>query len=313
MINLIKKSIQKFPHPLFLRIFYVWFFLQKVLRAEYVRRQAGLPVLSVVDFAKHKKSDVLFILGTGPSIAEISPERWKAISQHDTLALNFWLYHPFVPKFYVTESSSYDGPRDTVSRRITEMANRRAEEYSNTIKFITDLYQPGRQWVFDLNSTFRKNLYIAHDLPVAARTEQEFEYGMRYLLQKGVFNPATRFRLLFKYGQSLLLLLTFAFRLRYRKVVLCGFDMYSSAHFYDDPKKYPEATWAKPPSDAEMTYDEQYDWGIRQSSAACVMKRVLFDPAGIELYVENRSSALWPRIPEAPSSLFEAECSELCA
>jgi hypothetical protein len=34
------------------------------------------------------------------------------------------------------------------------------------------------------------------------------------------------------------------------------------------------------------------------------MKRLLFDPAGIQLYVENRSSALWPKIPEAPAGLF---------
>jgi hypothetical protein len=67
---------------------------------------------------------------------------------------------------------------------------------------------------------------------------------MRYLLHKGAFDSATRLRTLFKYGQSLLLLLTFAFRLRYRKVVLCGIDMNTNGHFYDDPELYPEARWA---------------------------------------------------------------------
>src|ERR1700730_9950184 len=309
MINLVKRRIQKLPYPLFLRIFYMWLFLRKVLRAEYVRRKAGLPLLYQVDLGKFKRSDVLFILGSGPSINQISAQRWQAISRHDTLALNFWLYHPFVPTFYVVESSSYGGPRDSVSHRITEIANRRAAVYGDAIKFITDLYQPGRQWVFDLNPAFRKNLYTAYDVPVPARTEEEFEYGMRYLFHKGAFDSATRLRFLFKYGQSLLLLLTFAFRLRYRKVVLCGIDMNTNGHFYDDPELYPEAAWAKD-SSSSWRYDDRFQWGIRQSSAACVMKRLLFDPAGIQLYLENRSSALWPRIPEAPATLFADERRE---
>jgi hypothetical protein len=37
------------------------------------------------------------------------------------------------------------------------------------------------------------------------------------------------------------------------------------------------------------------------------MKRQLLDPRGIQLYVENRSSALWPKISEAPDSLFNAQ------
>jgi hypothetical protein len=309
MISLVKEHIHKLPHPLFLRIFYVWFFFRKALRAEYVRRKARLPLLSMVDLRKYKRSDVLFILGTGPSIRHISARRWQAISQHDTLALNFWLYHSFVPTFYVVESSSYGGPRDTGSRRIMEVANRRGAEYGDTVKIITDLYQPGRQWVFDVGSAFRKNLYAAFDLPVPARTEEEFEYGTRYLLAKGLFDSATRLRILFKYGQSLLLLLTFAFRLRYHKVVLCGIDMNTNDHFYDDPELYPEAAWAKP-SSSSWGYDDRFEWGIRQSSAAYVMKRLLFDPAGIQLYVENRSSALWPRIPEAPADLFADERCE---
>jgi hypothetical protein len=309
MVNLVKSWIQKLPYPLFLRIFYVWFFLRKVLRAEYVRRKAGLPLLNEVDLGKFKRSDVLFILGSGPSINQISAQRWQAISQHDTLALNFWLYHPFVPTFYVVASSSYGGHKDAVSRRMTEVANWRAAEYSDTVKMITDLHESGRQWVFDLDPAFRKNLYIAHDLPMPARTEEEFEYGMRYLLQKGAFDSAARLRVLFKYGQSLLLLLTFAFRMRYRKVVLCGIDMNTNGHFYDDPELYPAARWdERPPS--SWRYDAQWPWGIRQSSATCVMKRLLFDPAGIQLYVENRSSAFWPRIPEAPAGLFADERAE---
>jgi hypothetical protein len=91
--------------------------------------------------------------------------------------------------------------------------------------------------------------------------------------------------------------------LRYRKVVLCGIDMKSIDHFYDDPELYPEARWAKAAT-TTYGYDDKFAWCVKQSSAVYQMKRLLLDPAEIELYVENRSSALWPAIPEAPATLF---------
>jgi len=261
-----------------------------------------------VDLSKHKQSDVLFILGTGPSINRISHERWQVISRHDTLGVNFWLYHQFVPRFYVVESSSYIDSAETC-RHITQLANRRGSEYVDTIKILTDLYQPGRQWVFDLGPDFRKNLYVADNLPLPARTEREFEYGIRYLTHKGVFNPATRLRALFKHQQSLSLLLSFAFRLRYRKIVLCGVDLNTNDHFYDDPELYPGAGWGTELRSADPVkygwrYDDQLPWMVRQTVVVSAMKRLLLDPEGIELYVENRSSALCPMIPEAPVDLF---------
>jgi hypothetical protein len=48
-------------------------------------------------------------------------------------------------------------------------------------------------------------------------------------------------------------------------------------------------------------------WRITMESVILEMKRQLLDPQGIQLYVENRSSALWPKISEAPSSVFSPQ------
>ena len=45
-------------------------------------------------------------------------------------------------------------------------------------------------------------------------------------------------------------------------------------------------------------------WRVAIESVILEMKRQLLDPAGTQLYVENRSSALWPRI-EAPTTVFD--------
>lgn len=293
-----KNTVKRLPYPLLLRTYYAWFLAGKLLRFERIRRQLGIPRLSSIDLAARKTSDTLFILGSGPSINRISRERWEWIARHDTLAVNLWLFHWFVPKFYVTESASYGGARDLVSHRLVDIANRRAPEYRNTIKIITDLYEPGRQYVFDLNPDFRTNLYAAYNIPLPAREEREFEMGVRYLEAKGFFRPTGHIAALFKYSLSLPLLLTFALRLQYRKVVLCGFDMTTQDYFYQDPELYPESRGlAFAAQGVPHGANRPVPWMLPQSTVVYEMQRLLLAPAGVELFVENRCSALWPRVP----------------
>ena len=178
--------MQKPPHSLFLKIYYVWFFLRKTLRAEYVRRRACLPLLSTVDLAKYKRSDTLFILGTGPSINQISPERWRVIAQHNSLALNFWFYHSFVPTYYVVESSSYDGPRDTVTRRMLEAANRRAAITATPSRSSLTYTRTDDSGSSTLVLPSEKiSTPLTQPYLLAARNQNEFEYGLHFLLKKG--------------------------------------------------------------------------------------------------------------------------------
>lgn len=305
MIRFLKERVKQLPYPWLLRVFYLWFFLRKLLRFEYVRHRARLPRLDAVDLETHKRSDVLFILGSGPSINRIPAERWEAIARHDSLGVNLWLFHPFVPTFYVVESVAYGGERDAVARLLARLANQRAADYAQTIKLLTDLYQPGRQVVFDLVPEFRRNLYAAYNLGMPARNEQEFEAGVRYLERKGIFRPAGRMHSLFKYSLSMSLLLTFALRLRYHKVVLCGMDLTTQDYFYQDPELYPENKDLElVPRGVPHGADARLPWMLPQSSVVMEMKRLLLDPAGVELYLESRASRLWPAIPEAPEELF---------
>ncbi len=93
----------------------------------------------------------------------------------------------------------------------------------------------------------------------------------------------------------------------YRKIVLCGVDLTRAEYFYQDPALYPETAELEymPRAGKHMTLT-RYAWGTMPiDEVVAEMKQQVLDPAGIELYVENRSSALWPEIEEAPDSVFE--------
>ena len=90
--------------------------------------------------------------------------------------------------------------------------------------------------------------------------------------------------------------------------MLCGVDLNDSEYFYQDAALYPEtASIEFSPRNRPHATNSPMPWRITIESVILEMKRQLLDPRGIQLYVENRSSALWPKISEAPDSLFNAQ------
>jgi len=95
--------------------------------------------------------------------------------------------------------------------------------------------------------------------------------------------------------------------MRYRRIVLCGIDLKNSEYFYQDPDLYPETSHVRfQPQDQVHLGLTPMPWMITTDTVLLELKRQVLDPLGIEIYVENRSSALWPVIPAAPEELFDS-------
>ena len=295
---------KKLPYPLFLRAFYLLYRYRNQAAAEAARRAAGIPPLGECDLAAHKRSDTLFVLGGGSSINLITAERWQGIAAHDSLGLNWWLIHPFVPSFYLLEVVTREVFPEGF-RRYVEIADRRAADYAGTVKIAMELDKPGTQSIAHVSPAFRENLYAAGNLPAPARNEPEFAQALRYLAARGRFRIERRFSTLLKYAASLTTTLAFGLKLGYRKSVLCGIDLTTQEYFYQDPQLYPEwADFEYVPRQERHDTDVRLEWRIPVSSAVAIMRRELLETAGVKLYIENRGSALWPMLPEAPDALF---------
>ena len=310
MLTRLKDAAKRLPYPVFLRLYYVFYLSRDLRRSEAARRKAGLPPLGDCDLSRYKRSDVLFVFGGGTSINQISAERWQAISGHDSLGLNWWLVHPFVPTYYLFEAIEQAASPDSFARFV-EIANRRAADYRDTPKIAMELWKPGRLTIQDFSPEFRQNMYAAYNLPAPARTVEELEYTLRYLRSKGWFRPQSRFSTLMKYAASVTSTLVFALKLEYRTVVLCGIDITTQEYFYQDAELFPEwKDWEYLPRNQRHEMDLKLEWRIPVTQTIQALRRQLLQPAGVELFVENRSSALYPNIPEAPASLFEMPAAE---
>ncbi len=306
---MLKSLAKRLPHWLLLRLYHAHYLPREARLARELARVAGLPLLETLDLSRLKTSDTVFVLGSGWSINDITEERWRVIARHDSFGFNFWTVHPFVPRIYVCESLV---PGDNESWQFMytvfkKMIEQRAEDYANAVKIVTEPKPPGvRQLATELPEKFRKNLYIGYTAPVVARTSRELAAGLEFLRERGEFEASDRVRWLFKYGGSVVGMMSLAVRMRYKRIVLCGIDLGKQDYFYHHRERYPEsADWEFAPRRDPHLTTRHLPWMVPAQEVVYEFKHRVLDPAGIALFVENRCSTLFPQISEAPSSLFE--------
>lgn len=97
---MIRSLAKRLPHPLLSRLYHHVNLREESARVSKAAAIAGLPLLETLNLQSLRTSDTLFVLGSAWSINDISDARWKIIGKHDSIGLNFWPAHPFVPSIF---------------------------------------------------------------------------------------------------------------------------------------------------------------------------------------------------------------------
>jgi hypothetical protein len=305
-VGMIKSLAKQLPHPFLCRLYHQVHLREESSRAAKAASRTGLPLLKSLDLRRLRTSETLFILGSAWSINDISDERWRIISQHDSVGFNFWLAHPFVPRMFVFESAAYND-HPVMYDAFRPLLERRAGVYANTMKIITDVRPLGpRQMIFELPEGIKENLYVGYTTPVIARNEEELEAGIRYMRSIGAFTPGPGVAWLFKYGGSVIAMMSLAVLMGHKRIILCGIDLGKQDYFYHHRERYPDyAGWEFAPRKDNHLTTRRLEWMVPAHSVIRIYKQQVLDPAGIELFVESRASTLYPGIPLATDSVFE--------
>jgi hypothetical protein len=304
---MIRTLAKHLPHPLLMRIHHRYQLTRQSALAREISSRTGLPLLETLDLALLKTSDTVFVLGSGSSINEISDARWKVIGRHDTIAMNFWPVHPFIPRIYLFENIARIEGDELLFDALRGLLERRALDYRNTFKIVSEFIPlRARQLVLEIPETFRRLLYIGYSASVVARDKKELVRGLRYMLRKSVFDQGNQMHWHFKYAGSVLAAMSLAVRIGYSRIVLCGIDLGTAEYFYQRPERYPEACqWEFAPRNQLHPAARRLKWLVPAPEVIALFKREVLDPAQIELFVENRSSKLFPKVSEASPAVFE--------
>jgi hypothetical protein len=240
---------------------------------------------------RFKTSDTVFILGSGPSVNDFAKEQWEHISKHDSIGLNWWPLHDFVPTYYYTNY-----PRDPriFKRFARTLGPKIKRDYGDTLFLVSGDRARCRgihPRVFPDIFPDNANLcFYAYPKPI--RFENEPKHAD---FADGVFHRG-----------ALTLALDLMLKIGYRNVVLVGIDLNDRSHFYD---KRPEMAWQfetgyrggdspeevkRIPSVSEETSGKRK---LPLSEYMGVVNEFHFEPNGLKLFTTSQKSKLPDTIP----------------
>lgn len=259
----------------------------------YKNKDIEYTVLSLEDVrSKYKKSDTIFILGGSESINGITQEQWDHIAQHDSIGMNWWPVHKFVPTYYYTNY-----PRGNYFSYFESLLERKLAGYNRTVFFVSG------------NKAARRGIHpriskkIFSESPICCYYEISDPIDLGSDKKNMVFRESSFERTLY-YRGGLTLILDLINRLRYNKIVLMGIDLKNGVHFYDS---YPEMQWQFETGYSKLvlvkkkeihsTMGTKNNSKLPMSEYLYAVNDLFFKLHKINLFVGSNKSVLLDRIP----------------
>ena len=237
-----------------------------------------------------KRSDTVFILGTGESINEIPEKKWKYIAEHDSAGLNWWPLHSFIPTYYYSE---YPHRREHFTFMQKILAERLSSEYTDTLFFLS------------LNRAVRRGI---HPKTVPALFPENTKICFYQYTKPAKFNPENppsrdSLRNNLFYRGSLTAVLDLMNRIGYKRIILLGVDLKQHIYFYENhPEilKMLDAGYGKPLQERlgkphRTTHPKPGKISVQDY--LFYLNDIYYRPEGIELYCGSGKSALAEKIP----------------
>lgn len=236
--------------------------LDKIYRSKY-------ETIAFDELLARKKSDTVFICGTGPSVSDISTERWRQMEKHDVLS-----FRDFHKQNYVSVDFHVTGEVDNIYEYSASINGN--EKYNDTIFVV----QEGRL-ASQGNALISKRLLRPNSKVFRYKRKSRGEVvPLSNNLNEGIvhgFNSVTG-------------MINIAYLFGWKKIVLVGIDMNGHQYFYH-------------PADQVRSVEKE---GINQNSPYTNVDKSIeliqlwkneLDGKNIDLYVLSSKSELSKTLP----------------
>lgn len=298
-------AARRTPYPALQAAYYAQHELFVHRRREAAALSAGLRSGPLLNRAFTRKSERVFILGSGSSINAISEARFREIAAADSFGFNLWVRHPFVPSLYTVELADFEeNPAGRpVAKVIAEWLDRRPEYRSVPLVFSD--YAPTRRECLNMYPRWvQESAFSLNTIPAIARSADELGRCLSTLDRVGIFAADSQLRRVFKYRATVSMLISLAVALGYREIVLCGIDIDDPRYFYEDETRYPDMKrFRSSPRRARHATAYASPMQVSVMDVIHGLNRRVLQPRGIRLSVEHASSALHPRLPVYSSAV----------
>lgn len=169
-----------------------------------------------------RKSEKLFILGSGSSVNSIKSEDWAEIKKHDCFSFNYFLVSGFVGDLHFVESSEIDKEQAIYYQAILEDENLKKTHYIiNQLHFTHRVLRPypAIEHLFSFQNPYRLPSFDKRII------KSLLKYG-HYLIP--IRNPNFGIH----HSSSVCYLINLGVRMGFKNIVLVGIDLNTTDYFF---------------------------------------------------------------------------------
>lgn len=275
--------------------------IRRLIRSR--ERHAKVRGIESLDLARFKRSEKIFLLGSGASVNDLRPQDWAHIAQHDSLGWNSWHIHDFVPTYYFFEMSAPESRYD-YDYKFLETLDKKKLEYTNTpfvCRYINLYNSPN---AFDaLPQEVKANLYLSAPYQLKGRTPHLVERQLAIWRTLVYDKPKKDMGALIHYRGSLSDAVVFSVLAGYQEIILIGVDMNNKLYFWEaEPEKYPLGQGMRNPQTGNVHNTANPDLTNSTQTLPLdqfldIFDKVVLQSGGIQLFIGSHKSRLFPRFP----------------
>jgi hypothetical protein len=189
----------------------------------FVANRRAYRYLSETELHARRRSETVFVFGSGTSLNDLTPAEWARIAEHDTLGFNWWVHERFVRTDYHMVRGIADDDRDPSVWR---------PQFEEYFRLIGD------------NPLFAETVLLVHSGFRAITGNRAIGLGLLprrnpvFLWRTSITvgPPSRSFTEGLTHGQSTIQeAINFAFLLGWSRIVLAGVDLYDRRYFWLPP------------------------------------------------------------------------------
>lgn len=293
MLNNLKQQLRKIK----------WLYIYPLSRSKknntelnkYLRSRYGIGNVSVSKLKTYKTSDTLFILAAGQSINNIEESHFKEISKCDSIGVNGFAHHNFVPTFHSFELENQHSPIALeMFLETSKNIIRLKEEYKNTAIIF-------RQHKIDnkeLESNVEQIMGLGHSYwnihdQMPGKSLEEYQYYLKAFKKKGLFNEDDFFP---NKSSSMSWVVSMAYQLKYKKIIFCGVDLVGD-HFYKNNSPLDEAEFDRQKNKRHLTGNLTQKYPVVIQDLIKFWDNEFFRVYDAKVYVSSKYSLLSEILP----------------
>lgn len=278
---------------------YIYPYFRNVLKDNKINeeliRKYQVKNISVSKLKKYKSSDTLFILAAGQSINNLTDSEFAEIAKADSIGINGFANHSFVPTFHSFELENQNNPI-ALSMFINTSNNiiSKSNKYRNT----AIIFRPNRisnvhlENNFKIISSWGNSYWNIYD-QIPGNNIQEYKLYLENFFKKGLMEKEDFFP---NKSSSLSWIVSMAYHLKYQKIIFCGVDLFGD-HFYNNNAPLSKEEYNKQKDKIHLTGNSTGKYPVVVQDIIKLWKENYFKEYGAELYVSSEYSLLAKTLP----------------